>query len=217
MSTKPGADELHIRSLLFRQQGVADSVPVAPPAAEPEPVPPADPDGWWDELYADEPPAARRSAPRIPDWWNGPTAKLPDEPEPEAEQEDTGEQPEEPEGEQQPEPTPRPRRAAPLTRAPRQSLTEAAAHIPPRIRWLIWHATAAAAGWPTGLITWGTNTAAWYADGHWTTPSAWILYGLGCCAIGLYRRARGWMWPAAWAATIPVSSITVGVLLYGTT
>ena len=61
---------------------------------------------------------------------------------------------------------------------------------------------------------WATDTAAWYAAGHWTSLSAWVLYGLGGLLLAVYRRSRTWTWPAAWAATIPVSSIVLGVLLY---
>jgi len=98
-----------------------------------------------------------------------------------------------------------------------QSLLDAWDGIRPRTRWLIHHGTAAAAGWPIGLVDWGSSTAAWFAAGNWTAPSAWVLYGLGLCAISLYRRARTWAWPAAWAAAIPVSSVTAGVLLYAPT
>jgi hypothetical protein len=43
-----------------------------------------------------------------------------------------------------------------------------------------------------------------------------VLYGLGGLLTALYRRSRAWAWPAAWAAAVPVSSIVLGVLLYGT-
>lgn len=108
----------------------------------------------------------------------------------------------------------KPHPAAP--NAPRQSLLEALDRVPRRVRQLAYHASAAGAGWWLGWVDWGTDTAAWYAAGHWTTPSAWVLYGLGLCACTLYRRSRNWAWPAAWAAAIPISSVVAGVLLYGT-
>lgn len=117
-------------------------------------------------------------------------------------------------------PSRKPRRQRPAyrdhqqERAPRQSLTDAWDNTPPRLRWLAYHATAAGAGWWLGWVDWGTNTAAWYAAGHWVSPSAWVLYGLGGCALALYRRSRRWAWPVAWAAAVPVSSVVVGVLLY---
>lgn len=110
----------------------------------------------------------------------------------------------------------RPAYRKPAQPAPRKSLADAWDNTPPRLRWLAYHATAAGAGWSLGWVDWGTDTAAWYAAGHWTSTSAWVLYGLGACALALYRRARTWAWPFAWAATIPVSSVVVGVLLYGT-
>ncbi|MDX3645308.1 hypothetical protein P1P70_39135, partial [Streptomyces sp. MB09-02B] len=101
--------------------------------------------------------------------------------------------------------------------AARQSLLDAWDNVPRRMRWLIRHATAAAVGWPLGWVGWATDTAAWYAAGNWTTPTAWVLYGLGACILGLYRRSRTWAWPFAWCAAVPVSSIAVGVLLYAPT
>jgi hypothetical protein len=129
-------------------------------------------------------------------------------PEPEPEPEDAPADPEP----KQPPPVPAARRPS----RPRQSLADALDGTPTRVRWLVYHATAAAAGWWIGIVEWGTSTAAWFADGHWTSPSAWVLYALGACACGLYRRARSWAWPAAWVAAIPVSSTVAGVLLYGT-
>lgn len=108
----------------------------------------------------------------------------------------------------------KPRPATP--EAPRQSLLEALDRVPRRIRQLAYHASAAGAGWWLGWVDWGTDTAAWYAAGHWTSPAAWVLYGLGACACTLYRRSRTWAWPAAWAAAVPISSAVAGVLLYGT-
>ncbi|MCZ4509985.1 hypothetical protein O3Q52_17620 [Streptomyces sp. ActVer] len=100
--------------------------------------------------------------------------------------------------------------------APRQSLLDAWQRIPHRVKWLGYHATAALAGWRLGWVDWGTDTAAWYANGHWLSPSAFALYGLGTVVVALYRRSRGWVWLAAWTAAIPVSSVVAGVLLYGT-
>lgn len=110
----------------------------------------------------------------------------------------------------------RPAYRKPAQPAPRKSLADALDGTPPRLRWLAYHGTAAGAGWSFGWADWATDTAAWYAAGHWVTPSAFVLYGLGGCVLALYRRSRWWAWPFAWAAAIPVSSVVVGVLLYGT-
>lgn len=222
--TSQGADERRIRTQPIRL-GVGPAATIqeaATPAGDPS-------DAWWDRLYGDEPPATpapeRRPSPRLPDWWAAkPTTltapdsapvSVPDTaPTPAVPTTDTP-----PTSSKPPTDTPpaHPAAQAPARRhTPPQSLLDAWAGIRPRTRWLIHHATAAAAGWPLGLVDWGTDTAAWYADGHWTTPSAWVLYGLGAAAISLYRRTRTWAWPIAWAAAIPVSSVSAGLLLYGT-
>lgn len=96
----------------------------------------------------------------------------------------------------------------------RQSLADAWGQVPPRLKWLAYHASAAVFGWWLGWVGWATDTAAWYAAGHWTTPSAWVLYGLGVCTCALYSKTRSWRLPVAWMAAVPVTSIVVGVLLY---
>jgi hypothetical protein len=101
------------------------------------------------------------------------------------------------------------------SQSPRQSLLDAWTNVPPRLKWLIYHLTAAAVGWKLGWVTWSMNTAAWFAAGHAMSVSAFVLYGLGVLAIGLYRRTRRWAWPVAWAAAIPVTSAVAGLLLYG--
>jgi hypothetical protein len=220
--TSQGADERRIRDHLIRM-GVGPAATQAP--APPAPPAPAPSDDWWDKLYADDEPAepapARVPSPRLPDWWAAKPERLPG----------TGQTAPGTPAVTPPTSTVTPPAATPGTppaqsaaqaparpaaqrHTPRQSLLDAYANIRPRTRWLIHHATAAAAGWPIGLVDWGTTTAAWYAAGNWFAPSAWVLYGLGLCAISLYRRARTWAWPAAWAAAIPVSSTVLGVLLY---
>ncbi|WP_108990428.1 hypothetical protein [Streptomyces coelicoflavus] len=222
-----GADERRIRSLLV-QAGVGPQAGPTPAPAAPAAPPSNDPsDAWWDRLYASEQPAppapVRRPSTRLPDWWAAKPDRLPAPP---ADTEDdtadtapvTPPTSSPPTNVTPPDTPPAHPTAQETTRrhAPPQSLLDAWASIRPRTRWLIHHTTAAAAGWPLGLVDWGTSTAAWYAHGHWTTPSAWVLYGLGACAISLYRRARTWAWPLAWAAAIPVSSVSAGLLLYGT-
>jgi hypothetical protein len=229
--TKPDADERRIQDRLRK---LVDGPTVEPPPMPPGPPPdgyqPAAEDTWWDDLYGDEQPKPepRQAAPRLPNWWSRkPTDLTTDD------TDDTGEEPDEDEQEPVEEPAdPDPTRA-PAPRPPkrrtarptyrddqphphRQSLLDAYDRIPNRIRWLIYHATAATAGYRIGWVDWGTDTAAWYADGHWLTPSAFALYGLGFCACALYRRSRTWAWPIAWAAAVPVSSVIAGIALYGT-
>lgn len=215
--TKPGADELRIRSIL-RQRGVGpDAAPVAVRSGSARlpdwwaPKPDIGPDGIAEAAV----PPMPTTRPR--DWLDD---ILDSDPAPASSEQPT----EQPIAKVKPAPAPEPPAKAPKPRrrpahmgeqhAPRQSLAEATARIPRRLRWLAYHSTAAGAGWPLGWVDWSTSTAAWYAAGHWTTPTAWVLYGLGLCACGLYRRSRTWAWPAAWAAAVPVSSIVLGVLLY---
>lgn len=229
LSREPGADELRVRQLLIRN-GVgpdAGTAPVPPPRKGsprlphwwapkpdvdadgiiPEPAP-QEPTGrpkdWLDDILDDDTPPAPA---KTPDPQPEP---MPPEPRPEP-------------GTAQPAQTPaKPPRRRPTLHAgrqsdsPRMSLLDAWDRTPRRIRWLAYHATAAAAGWRLGWVDWATDTAAWYADGHWAAPSAFVLYGIGAVALGLYRRSRTWAWAAAWAAAVPVSSIVAGIALYGT-
>lgn len=216
--TSSGADEQRIRNILVGMGVGPDARPAPTPAREPRP---AD-DSWWDRLYADTPEPARTPAPRLPDWWRDKPEHLP---EPAAEQAPANPANTPPTS---PNTTPPPAEPALVEKLPAptpdrehlrppQSLLDAWDNIRPRTRWLIRHTTAATAGWPIGLVNWASDTAAWFAAGHWTTPSAFVLYALGAGAIALHRRTRTWFWPIAWAATIPVSSITLGVLLYAPT
>lgn len=100
-------------------------------------------------------------------------------------------------------------------RSPRQSLLDAWDNVPPRLKWLLFHAAAAGIGWRLGWVRWSTNTAAWFAAGHAMTFSAFVLYGLGVGALALYRYFQTRMWPVALAAAVPVSSVVLGLLLYG--
>ncbi|MER7801233.1 hypothetical protein ABTX71_12970 [Streptomyces parvulus] len=205
MSAKPGADERRIRSIL-QQRGVGpDAIP---------PKPTIRPRDWLDDILDSPAPAPAVRAPEPPRpaaLAARPVEKTPPPRAPEPQQ------PAVPPAHRVPTPR-QTRTAAPIgfDRGPRQSLLDAFDRTSPRTRWLAHHATAAAAGWPLGITSWATDTAAWYAAGNWTAPSAWVLYGLGLCTLALYRRSRTWAWPVAWAAAIPTSSVVVGLLLYGT-
>lgn len=213
--TKPGADELRVRALL-KERGVG---PDARPSAIP-PQPTERPRDWLDDILD-----GNAAVPALEEESEEARA----EPEPE----------EEPDG-AEPAPSPAKQRKdkpkLPATkvkrtrRAPteprtawdshpgdvRQSLLDAWARVPYRLVWLTQHGLAAGVGWRFGIVGWATDTAAWFAAGHWTSPSAFVLYALGGLAVALYRRTRRTVWPVACAAAIPVSSVVVGVLLYGT-
>lgn len=206
MSHNVGADELRVR---VRLRQLVDGPAPQPPAMPPGPPPDgyraaARPRDWLDDILDSNttPPAERPARGPVP--LPGPVFKEPAAPTPPP---------------AKPSRKPRRQRPAPGPEQqadPRQSLLDAWDRTPRRVRWLAHHATAAVPGWWLGWVDWGTDTAAWYAAGHWTTTSAFVLYGLGACALALYRRSRHWAWPAAWAAAIPVSSVALGVLLYGT-
>ncbi|MFB6858153.1 hypothetical protein ACFCWV_37590 [Streptomyces sp. NPDC056341] len=194
--TCPGLDqdELTIRDWL-RKRGVGPDAdePQLPsaPAQLPDGFEPRPPD-WLDEILdgnaeagADEEPEPATSTDPDPD----PVDDDPDE-----------------------EPAPRERRR-PHVELSRTSLADALAALTPKQRWLLTHGTAAAAGWLIGLVNWGTDTARWFAAGHRMSSSAWTNYGLA--AIVIYRRTRHRPFPVAWLAAVPVSSVTLGALLYG--
>ncbi|MET8978543.1 hypothetical protein ABZX85_23285 [Streptomyces sp. NPDC004539] len=206
MSDTPGADEQRIRGLLLARE-------VGPDAAPPKPT--TRPRDWLDDILDSDPtPEVPKPETKQPTPKPAP-AKASKEPAPEPRKLKTPRK-------KKPKKRKRPRRGAPRTAwdsrpaSPRQSLADAWDNTPHRLKWLAYHTTAAAAGWPLGWVTWATDTAAWYAAGHWTDLSAWVLYGLGVGVIALYRRSRHWMPAVAWAAAVPASSITLGVLLYGT-
>jgi hypothetical protein len=201
-----------MRSIL-RTKGVGpDALPPPPP-----PPPPGRPKDWLDDILdgnaappaadepadepADDPDPAPQQPPTAP---TAPAAKAPPA------------KPKKPKKRRQP--TPGTPRAAFDHRpeSPRQSLLDAYDRTPHRLKWLTYHAAAAAAGWWLGWVGWATSTAAWLAAGHGTSISAWVLYALAALVIALYRRTRAWLWLAAWAAAIPACSVVVGVLLYGT-
>lgn len=100
--------------------------------------------------------------------------------------------------------------------APRLSLLDAAAAVPPRIRWLVLHATAAAAGYRLGWVDYTTRSTAWVADHGTLTPTALTLYALAVGCELLRRRFSTWPLPVRWLAAMPISSAVTGIALYGT-
>lgn len=230
MGSEPGADELQIRDLLIQHGVGPDAEPSAAPAEDaPEP--------------AEEPeprPAPPAKARRLPDWWRKKPADLTADEDDESDEEPDDE--DEPETSADPDPEPaddepdpesaparkrrrnRPRRPhgnrptylVDEPRAPRQSLVDAYASVPTRIRWLIYHGTAAAAGYRLGWVRFSTDTAAWIARHGLTDKQALFWYGVTLGAVLLYRRLSPALLVVGWAATIPIASIVTGALLYGT-
>lgn len=100
--------------------------------------------------------------------------------------------------------------------APRQSLVEAWDRVPYRLKWLAYHASAAYLGWSVGIVGYATYVTAWIARTGFVGPQAIFWYVVGALLLVLYQCTRGWRLPVAWLATVPASSVVVGVLLYGT-
>ncbi|MFF9123181.1 hypothetical protein ACF09J_07765 [Streptomyces sp. NPDC014889] len=100
--------------------------------------------------------------------------------------------------------------------APRLALVDAYARVPLRIRWLVLHGTAAAAGYRIGWVQFSTRTAAWIADHGLLRPSSLFWYAVAFSCELLRRRFAHRILVARWAAAIPIASIVTGTLLYGT-
>lgn len=99
---------------------------------------------------------------------------------------------------------------------PRQSLIDAWAAVPYRLKWLAYHLAAAYLGWTVGLVDWVTYVTVWIATTGLIGAQAAFWYGAAAATFLLHRRTRHWWWPVAFLAAVPVSSTVVGVLLYGT-
>lgn len=216
MSHNQGADELRIRATLIKQGVGPDADPPVPPKPPIPPKPTARPRDWLDNLLDDN----AAPAPAEPD-------DEPDEgePAPEAGQpKPTAAAKTKPQfkaggrkGRRSKKPGPNTPRGAfdSHPEDPKQSLVEAYARIPSKIRWLVYHGTAAAAGYRIGWVDFSTDTTAWIARHGLTHPQAlfWYCFALGCAL--LYRRFSPAYLVFGWACTIPIASVVVGALLYG--
>lgn len=103
MIQQPGADELRIRATLIKQGVGPDAHTAATPPADPRLA--VDPDGWWDDLYSEQPEERepeRQPAPRLPPWWD----KKPTDLTHEADEEPTEDEPETAESDDEPDPEP---------------------------------------------------------------------------------------------------------------
>lgn len=98
----------------------------------------------------------------------------------------------------------------------RRSLLDAYDAIPPRIRWLTVHLSAAAAGYALGWVNWATRSTAWIAGHGALTPTALFLYGVAILCECLRYRTRTWRLPVRWCCAVPIASIVIGAALYGT-
>ena len=99
--------------------------------------------------------------------------------------------------------------------APRMSLLDAAANVPPRVRWLALHLSAAAVGYDIGIVQFSTRFAAWIADNGLLNVTGVTWCCCGVAAEFLRHRFARYRLPIRWVAAIPISSIVIGTLLYG--
>ncbi|MCZ7413059.1 hypothetical protein [Streptomyces sp. WMMC897] len=102
----------------------------------------------------------------------------------------------------------------PAVRPPRAALADTWHTAPARLRWLAYHATAAAAGWTLGLVDYATHVTTWIAAAGLTHPQAWFWYAAAGATVLLHHRTRGLWLPVAWPATIPLASTITGIALY---
>ncbi|MFE9127074.1 hypothetical protein ACFYOF_16915 [Streptomyces sp. NPDC007148] len=220
--TTPGADELRVAKLL-KQRGVGPDAeqPVIPP------IPKQRPRDWLDNILDGNATSAAELAPELVEEPAEAPGDEDPEPAPERNAKKEGRKPGKGKGRARKRRRRRKQPAGPdVARSawdtkpsdPRKALVDAWSGVPYRLKWLGCHLAAAGVGWRIGLVDWATSTAAWYGAGHWTSPSAFVIYVFGVCAIALYRvgRKRG-LWLVTCAAAIPVSSVVVGVLLYSGT
>ncbi|MFI0236347.1 hypothetical protein [Streptomyces sp. NPDC016845] len=206
--THPGPDEAELRIRKWMNDRGLGLTPEETAALPPKPThlpdgyqPAPPPDDWWNSVYGPDGASPIEDAPVEP------------VPAPNAEQSEGEGEGDAEDDEQKPA---APRKTRTPRESPRRALAEAAPNLAPRMRWLLLHATAAAAGYPFGLVTWGTDTAAWFAAARWTNPSAWGVYLIAAFGLALYRSTRRSTLLFAWLGAIPVSSVALGVLLYGT-
>jgi hypothetical protein len=191
---------------------------------------------WWSDVYkddtADQDTFTGNTPPPTPPNPTAADDPPSDDPEAEAAPEEATAAPVETAKQKPSKPRPRPSQKRPKPRrnqpaaprtawdtdlhSPRQSLVEAWARTPYRLKWLAYHASAAYMGWSAGLVDYTTHVTAWIADTGFG-PQAWFWCGVGAATVLLHRRTRGLWWPIAWCAAIPAASTAVGVLLYAPT
>lgn len=204
-TNQPGADELRMRGIL-RQHGVGADAPLP---TVPRQLPPgfdARERDWLDDILDDNatpapveaqpaPPAAEPAAPARPKNPKAKTGKTKKK----GGRKDS-------------------KRYDPLdVRDPRQSLAEAWDRIPPRLKWLAYHATAGYLGWSMGLVDWSTYVTRWIVHNGFVGLQPFFWYGAAALTFLLYRRTRRMWLPVAWLAAVPATSTVLGVLLYAPT
>lgn len=102
--------------------------------------------------------------------------------------------------------------------APRQSLIEWWAGISAPSRWLLYNGTALGIGFTLGVPQFFTRETAFLVAHHhsWTDLYVCFWYGVAVLAVVIDRKTRTWLPPFALAGRVPLISLLIGALLYGT-
>lgn len=103
--------------------------------------------------------------------------------------------------------------------APKQSLIQWWLGLDAPTRWLLYNGTALGAGFYLGVPQFCKAETAYLVDtyGSWTDWHVVIWYGVALAIWALDHRTRGWFPPFALAARVPLVSMVIGTLLYGST
>ncbi|MDX2922474.1 hypothetical protein [Streptomyces sp. NE06-03C] len=104
------------------------------------------------------------------------------------------------------------------TAARKQSLVEAFTGLSPKTKHLLYNGTALGAGLYVGVPQFFTAEVAYLAATYdsWTDFYVVVWYGVAVGILVLDFRTRSWFPLIAWAARIPLVSMIVGALYYGT-
>ncbi|MEV6565907.1 hypothetical protein [Streptomyces kronopolitis] len=103
--------------------------------------------------------------------------------------------------------------------APKQSLIQWWLGLDAPTRWLAYNGTALGAGFYLGVPQFFQAETAYlvHTYGSWTDWHVCIWYGVAAGVWAGDHRMRGWLPPFALAARVPVVSMVIGCLLYGST
>ncbi|MCY0957694.1 hypothetical protein [Streptomyces sp. H27-H5] len=101
---------------------------------------------------------------------------------------------------------------------PKQSLYDSIKGMPPKTRHLLYNGSALGAGLYIGVPQFWTAEVAFLVDTYhsWTTSYVVIWYGVALGCFVFDYKARHWFPLFAWAARVPLVSMIIGVLYYGT-
>ncbi|MGW9299407.1 hypothetical protein ACWHA3_01090 [Streptomyces cyaneofuscatus] len=93
----------------------------------------------------------------------------------------------------------------------------------PRLRAVLYNATAAAAGWYLGLGPWMFQGITHYGQAHNVQRGVWVGAGLTLFSLAVEARTHAWRRPdrpvltraAGWAGRIPLATALSALALYG--